>query len=346
MTLDDVYRAAMHELLGGRELEEELAGAVADVLLDERLGAPRAAAILTAMARRTPTTGELAGMARTLRARSVRVPFEGPVFDTCGTGGSGLSTANTSTTVAFVLAAAGVHVAKHGNRASSGRCGSSDLLERLGVPIAVGPDDAARLLDRTRIAFLFAPAYHPALAAVGPVRRALGFRTVFNLLGPLCNPAGARRQLLGVGDPAALGAVAEALGRLGAEDALVVVGDDGLDEVSLAGPTRGLRITGGSAPRAVRIAPEDVGLEPASPGDVTGGGPDENAVIFERVLAGDDGPHGRLVLLNAAVALELAGVVASAADGVAAARELIRAGAARQAFDRYREESRAVAAAA
>lgn len=346
MTLDGVYREAIRRLLAGDELDEELAGGVAEALLDEGLGAARGAALLTGLSRRPPAVAELVGMARALRARCVRVPFGGPVFDTCGTGGSGLSTANTSTAVAFVLAAAGVHVAKHGNRASSGRCGSSDLLEELGIPVAVGPDAAARLLERTGLAFLFAPAYHPALAAIAPVRRALGFRTVFNLLGPLCNPAGARRQLLGLADAGALAVVAEALGRLGADDALVVCGDDGLDEVSLVTGTAGLRVGAAAGPVAFRTSPEALGLEPATSAAIAGGGPAENAAIFERVLGGDEGPHGRLAWINAGVALTVAGTATDPAAGVNLARELLRSGAVRQTFDRYREESRALAAAA
>ncbi len=346
MNIDAVYREAIGILLAERSLGEVLAGEVASALLDEALGAPRAAALLTALARRTPTADELVGMATALRSRCVRVPFAGAVFDTCGTGGSGLSTANTSTAVAFVLAAAGVFVAKHGNRASSGRCGSSDLLEALAIPVVVGPDDAARLIERTGLAFLFAPAYHPALAAVGPVRRALGFRTVFNLLGPLCNPAGARRQLLGLADASALGVVAEALGRLGADDALVVVGDDGLDEVSLTSPTSGLRVRAASgAPTSFRLSPEDVGLDRVTAASIAGGDPMANAAIFERVLDGDDGPHAQLVVLNAGVALSVAGAAPDARSGCTLARQLLQSGAARATFTRFRKESRALAAA-
>jgi len=346
LDVDATYRGAMAVLLAGDSLDEAGAGAVASALLDESLGAPRAAALLTALAGHTPTSDELVGMAKTLRARAIRVPFDGPVFDSCGTGGSGLSTANTSTTVAFVVAAAGVVVAKHGNRASTGQCGSSDLLEALGVPVVIGPSDAARLLERVGVAFLFAPAYHPALAVVGPVRKALGFRTVFNLLGPLCNPAGARRQLLGLSDPRALEIVANALGRLGVDDAMVVSGEDGLDEVSLAARTRGVRVGRDGASVSLEIEPTDAGVESAACEALVGGGPSENAAIFERVLGGDDGPHARLVALNAGAALMVAGIASNLREGTGRARDLLRSGAARQTFSRFREESRALARAA
>jgi anthranilate phosphoribosyltransferase len=346
VSLDDTYRDAMATLLRGDTLTEDQAGALAGALLDPALEAPRAAALLTAFASRRPTADELVGMARTLRARCVRVPYAGEVFDTCGTGGSGLSTANTSTAAAFVVAAAGVAVAKHGNRASSGRCGSSDLLEALGVPVVATPEDAARLLDHCGVAFLFAPAYHPALAVVGAVRRALGFRTVFNLLGPLCNPAGARRQLLGVPDLASVGVLAEALSRLGVDDALVVAGEDGLDEVSLTAATRGMRVTMGGATTPFHTTPDALGLESAPAELILGGDAALNVEIFSSVLRGVPSAHARLVAMNAGVALMVAGVEPDARQGVRRAESLIATGAAFATFERFREESRALARAA
>jgi anthranilate phosphoribosyltransferase len=266
----------------------------------------------------------------------------GGLVDTCGTGGSGLPTTNTSTVCAFVLAAAGVPVAKHGNRASSGRCGSMDVLEELGVAIEIGPDAAGSLLADQGLAFLFAPLYHPAMRHVAPVRRSLGFRTVFNFLGPLCNPAGARRQLLGVSDPSMAPRMARALAGLGSERVLVVWGEDGLDELSLGAPTRTWELVDGELTEG-RLTPEELGLEPASFEALAGGDRAENARHFLAILAGEDrGPRADHLALNAGAALMVAGRARDIAAGIEQARELVACGAVLERFEAYRAASRAL----
>lgn len=297
------------------------------------------AAVLTAFRFTPPTAPTLAAFARAIRGHMVHVEATGPLVDTCGTGGSGLDTANTSTMAAFVLAACGARVAKHGNRSSSGKCGSSDLLEAVGVEAAIGPDTASRLLDEIGLAFLYAPAYHPAFRHVGPVRQQLGIRTVFNLLGPLCNPAGATRQLLGVSDPHVAPLLAETLAELGSDAVLVVHGEDGLDELSLAAPslTWTLRDSGVSAGH---FDPRTLSLPIHEPEALRGGDVATNVAIFEHVLAGEPGPHTDLVRLNAAAALVVAGVAPDLNAGLERATEALTSGAARSTFEAYREATK------
>lgn len=318
-------------LLAREQPDASAARAFMDAVMDGALDERRVAAVLTAFHFVGVTSSTLAAFARSIRAHMVAVPADGPLLDTCGTGGSGLDTANTSTMAAFVVAACGVRVAKHGNRSSSGRCGSSDLLEGLGVPLRLAPDHAARLLDDVGLAFLFAPAYHPAFRHVGPVRKALGFRTVFNLLGPLCNPAGATHQLLGVSDPTTAPLLAAALQELGSEAVLVVHGEDGLDEVSLAAPTRCF-----GHPTVERIDPVALGLEPATPASLRGGDVARNVAIFHEVMAGRDTPHARLVRLNAAAALVVAGRANTFEAALELASDALSSGAALARFEAYR----------
>jgi anthranilate phosphoribosyltransferase len=263
--------------------------------------------------------------------------------DTCGTGGSGLDTVNTSTLVAFALAARGIPVAKHGNRASSGRCGSFDVLERMGVPIDLSPSACAALLERERLAFLFAPSFHPAMRRVGPVRRQLGFRTVFNLLGPLCNPAGVGRQLLGVSDVRRAPSMVRSLAALDCRRALVVCGEDGLDELSLCAPTR-LWVLEEGRVREKRIRPEDFGLRTVRFDRIAGGSPHENARHFEKLLDGgrDDLPRRQHLALNVAAGLFVAGEVHDIADGLPLAFDLLDSGRLRKTFERYRTAARVV----
>ncbi|MCB9522182.1 MAG: anthranilate phosphoribosyltransferase [Myxococcales bacterium] len=333
----------MARLLKDAPLSEALAQALMDGMMGGAVGEIETAAVLTAMARKGPTVEELVGLARGMRARMVAVTAPGPLLDTCGTGGSGLDTPNISTMAAFVAAAAGVRVAKHGNRASSGRCGSSDLLEAVGVPVAVGAQAAAALLDEANLAFLFAPAYHPAVKAVVPVRRRLGFRTVFNFLGPLCNPAGATRQVLGVSDPAMAPLMAQALLALGSERVLVVHGADGLDELTLTGPTHFWEVAHGHVVEGV-IEPADAGL-PLHPTErLQGGDVATNRALFQAVLGGEPGPVADLVRLNAGAALWVGGAAEHLRAGVALAGDLLASGAAQVAFETYRAAARRHAA--
>lgn len=334
------YDTAMPRLLAGQTLDRAAASALmADIMVGD-VSHPRIAAVLTALAVRGETADELTGFAAVMRDRARRVPFTAPpgeaLLDTCGTGGSGLDTANTSTMAAFVLAAAGVRVAKHGNRSSSGRCGSMDVLERLGVHIEIGPEQAAALLTSQGVAFLFAPLYHPAVGFVMPVRRDLGFRTVFNFLGPLCNPAFATHQVLGVSDPQRAELMAKALADLGSERVMVVHGDDGLDEFTLSASSTVWHVAEGQV-HIERVTPSDVGLPHAELAAFQGGSPEDNEAIFTTVLQGNNtGAHRDHLALNAAAGLVVTGKVASLREGVCQALELIESGAAWRSFESYR----------
>ncbi|MEL6347237.1 MAG: anthranilate phosphoribosyltransferase [Myxococcota bacterium] len=322
-------------LLRRRQPAPADAQAFMDAVMSGQVEAVELASVLTAMRFTGVSATTLAAFARAIRSHMVQVPAAGPLVDTCGTGGSGLSTANTSTMAAFVAAACGARVAKHGNRASSGRCGSSDLLEALGVPLKVGPAQAAHLIDAVGVAFLFAPAYHPAFRHVGPVRRALGFRTVFNLLGPLCNPAGADRQLLGISDPTLAPLMAEALRQLGSANVLIVHGEDGLDELSLTAPSRIWSVRPDGIEESV-VHPEDVGLTRTPAAAIRGGDVATNVAVFEQVFSGSDSAHSQLVRLNAGAALLVAGIADDLSAGVAMATDALESGAARERFERYR----------
>ncbi|MCB9688184.1 MAG: anthranilate phosphoribosyltransferase [Alphaproteobacteria bacterium] len=312
------HRPLLRDLLREEALDAE---ALIGALVSGELSEGASAGLLTALQARGVDGDELASLARALSARAVAVPaVGGPLLDTCGTGGSGLDTANTSTVAALVLAGLGVRVAKHGNRASSGRCGSADLLDALGVPLATAPEAVGEVLDRAGMVFLFAPAFHPAVRHVGPARRALGVPTVFNLLGPLCNPARPDVQVLGVSRPEHGPLMAAALAALGRR-AVVVHGEDGLDEVTLCGPTRTWTVSDAAVVEG-RITPEDLGLPTRRPEELRGGDVTTNVAVARSVLAGAPGPHTDLVLAN--VALALGGDLR---DGVARAREGLTGGA-------------------
>ena len=331
-----IYRPAMTLLLAGESLPRPMAEEVMAAMMDGALEQPQAAALLTALAIKGVTAHELTGFAVTMRDKAVALPGFEHALDTCGTGGSGLRTINTSTMGAFIVAAGGVPVAKHGNRSSSGNCGSADVLEALGAPLASSPDEAARLLSEVGVTFLFAPAYHPAMKHVVPVRKTIGFRTVFNFLGPLCNPARTRRQVIGVSDPRMAELMARALAEMDCEMALVVHGEDGLDELSLCAPTRTWMVRGGKVSGG-RFCPEDVGLQRAPPAAIEGGDVAENARIFEAILRGDDkGPAADHVLYNAGAGLWIGGAAADLGEGVARARQLVDSGAAWACFERFR----------
>jgi anthranilate phosphoribosyltransferase len=269
---------------------------------------------------------EIVGLARTMRARATKLSRSfAPVFDTCGTGGDNAHTFNVSTVAALVLAACGVRVAKHGNRSASSRCGSADLFEALGVNVAAGPVTVERCLDQAGIAFLFAQVFHPSMRHAAPTRKELGVRTAFNLLGPLTNPAGAARQLVGVPRPELTELVARSLQQLGAERAWVVHGADGLDEISTTGYTKVSECHGGSV-NTFYLHPADVRLPKANPAALRGGDAAENARIAREVLAGAPGAPRDIVLLNAGASLLIAGRVATIPDGIAMAAEAIDSG--------------------
>jgi anthranilate phosphoribosyltransferase len=298
------------------------------------------AGILVALKMKGETPAEIGGAARALQeaALPVRSKRE-PLMDTCGTGGDGQHTFNISTAVALLLAAAGLAVAKHGNRAVSSRAGSADVLEACGIVIDLGPEANGRLLDELGIAFLFAPRYHPATKNVMPVRRALGTRTLFNLIGPLCNPARPQLQLLGVYSEALLEPMAQALLDLGVTRAFVVHGA-GMDELALHGVTRVAAVDGGGL-RFLEVDPQALGIESASPQELAGGSAEENAVILRALLEGSDrGPRARAVALNAAAGLILAGHEDDWSAAYRAAMELLASGQAARLLERWGEASR------
>jgi anthranilate phosphoribosyltransferase len=292
------------------------------------------AAFLVGLRAKGETAAELAGLAAAVRARSqpVTLALVGHL-DTCGTGG-GRPSFNISTTAAFVVAGAGVPVAKHGNRSVTSRCGSADVLEALGAKIDLEAEEVARCIEDTGVGFMFAPLHHPAFRHVGPVRRGLGVRTVFNLLGPLANPAGALHQLIGVYDRDYLERMAGALAELGSERALVVSSRDGMDELSTGAVSDVVELAGGEL-RAAEVDPAALGLEAGDLDGLAGGGPEENSAVLRAVLRGEGGPAAEVVILNAAAALWIAGVAASIADGLPLAEASIRDGAAHDRMEAF-----------
>jgi len=318
--------AAIGVAISGGSLTEEQATEVMGLVMDGEATPAQIASLVTAMRMKGETVDEITGFARAMRARVTPVhPRATGLLDTCGTGGDGLSTFNISTTTAFVVAGAGVPIAKHGNRAVSSKSGSADVLEALGVRIDIAPDEMARCIDEVGVGFLFAQALHASMRHAGGPRREIGIRTVFNILGPLTNPAGASRQLLGVYDPKLVPVLAEVAGRLGAERVMVVHGHPGMDEVSASGPTTVAEYADGAV-RTYEIDPESVGIAKVSPRAILGGDAEFNAGVVREVLSGTHGAARDTTLMNAAAALLVAGRADDLAHGVALARESIDSG--------------------
>ena len=335
--MSEAVRSALAAVIDGGTLGREAARAAMGAVMDGESTPAQLAALLVALRMRGETIEELAGFAEAMRERVVPVVAPAGTIDTCGTGGDHSGTFNISTAAAFVVAAAGVPVAKHGNRAVTSKSGSADVLESLGVRTDHDAASAAVALRSLGFAFLFAPGFHPAMRHAGPTRREIGVRTAFNLLGPLTNPAGARRQVVGVGDPAAAPRVAEVLRALGAERALVVHGT-GLDELPLDGSGVIHDVTPGGVERRT-VDPMAVGLRSAATTELIGGTPADNAVLVEGVVAGADrGPRRDVVLLNAGAAFVAAGRVPDLARGVALAGATIDDGSASGLLARLREE--------
>lgn len=319
----DEAAAAMGEIMAGRAAPAQIAG------------------LLIGLAMKGERSAEIVGLARTMRAHAVPVTrLDREVFDTCGTGGDRAGTFNVSSVAALVVAAAGVPVAKHGNRSVSSRCGSADLFEALGVNVAATPEVVARSLDSVGLAFFFAPTFHPSMKHAAQTRRDLGVRTAFNLLGPLTNPAGATRQLVGVPRPELTELVARALAQLGSRRAWVVHGADGLDEISTTGYTKVSECRDGFV-HTFYVHPSEFGLPKAGVDDLKGGDAAVNADIARSVLAGASGPQRDIVLLNAGAALFIAGHAASVRAGIEEARRTLDEGRAQATLDRMVEASRA-----
>ncbi len=329
------FTEALKRVAENRDLTREEAACVLDQLVSGDLSDAQVAAFLMGLRVKGETADEIAGLADGMRRAAIRVQsaHQGRLVDVVGTGGDSLGTFNISTTAAFVAAGAGVKIAKHGNRAASSKCGSADVLEALGIYISLGPAEVSKCIDEVGMGFMLASLHHPAAGRVAGVRRALGVRTVFNLLGPLTNPAGVRRQLLGVSTPQHLHVLGDALARMGCEHALVVCGHLGMDELSVTGSNRGIEVTSGVAHRSLKIDPEDCGLGRYPLEALAGGDAATNAAITRDVLGGKTGGPRDAVLLNAAAALYVAGKVLCLRDGVEAARASIDSGSAKAVLD-------------
>lgn len=338
MSLEQLVRAATERAL----TEDEAEAAFADVM--EGLASPvQLTALLVAMRVRGAAPEEIAGGVRALRGAMLAVPATNPgeIVDTCGTGGGTVTTFNISTAAALVAAGAGVRVAKHGNRSFTSRCGSADVLEALGVRLDVTPEREAEILDEAGIVFMFAPLHHPAMRHVGPVRRELAMPTIMNVLGPLANPAGARRQVVGVADPTLIDLIADALRVLGHDRAMVVHGEIGLDEISPIGRTTVVELRGGELRRTSLDPREDLGWDDYRPIDLAGGTPEENARTVVDVLKGTRGGAARAaVAVNAAAAIYIAGLAGSLQEGVTIAEAAIESGAGWDRLERLRDASR------
>jgi anthranilate phosphoribosyltransferase len=326
---------AIDRAAAGTDLDASETAAVLAEIVDGNASEAQAAAFLIALRTKGETVGEIAGLAAALRERAVRVDAGDDLVDTAGTGG-GRPTFNVSTTAAFIAAGAGCRVAKHGNRSATSQCGSADVLEALGGRIDVGPEMVEECIREIGFGFMFAPLHHPAFKHIVPVRKELGVRTIFNFLGPLTNPAGARRQVIGVSDPGKLETMAAALGELGAERALVVSSADGLDEFSVSGATRVVELKDGEL-STYDVTPEDVGLEPASDGAVGAGTPEQNALVLREVLSGSPGTERSLAVLNAGAAIYVGGEADTLEAGVRAAERAVDSGAARGVLERWVE---------
>jgi anthranilate phosphoribosyltransferase len=321
--------APLRALLDGRELSRSDMHAVFCEVMDNGVSDVQKTALLVSLRMRGETSKEITGAAEAMRERVIPLEVEPDgLVDTCGTGGDGKRTINVSTLAALVAAGAGIKVAKHGNRAVSSSCGSADVLAELGVRIDLEAPAMADVLKRVGISFLFAPKLHPAMAAVAAIRKELGVRTIFNLLGPLTNPARARRQVLGVYAPHLVPLIGEVLLALGAERALVVHSDDGLDEISPAAATSVCEVSARGGIKTYRLEPEELGIERVEPDAIRGGDAAANAAIGRNVLEGAKGAARNAVLLNAGAAIYVGGAAASIRDGVAIAAESIESGSA------------------
>jgi anthranilate phosphoribosyltransferase len=338
----DLLTRAIDQLAGGQDLSVDDAAAVLTEIMAGNASEIQIAAFLIALRTKGETVEELAGLARAMRAMAARVAVSSDdLLDTAGTGG-GRRTFNVSTTAALIAAGAGCTVAKHGNRSATGLSGSADVLEALGARIDLGPRDVARCIEEVGFGFMFAPAHHQATRYVVPVRRELAVRTIFNFLGPLTNPAGATRQLIGVSDPAYLETMAGALALLGTKHALLVSSDDGLDELSISAPTVVVEVIGGEL-RRYRVSPEDVGLKRAPADEVPGGDPEQNARTARSIFAGEPGAARDLAALNAGAAIYAGGGAGTLEEGVRAAEQAIDEGEAAAAMERFVTRTRELA---
>ena len=328
--------AALRRVIAGEDLSRDEMEWLVGHLMDGRLEEPVKAGLLVGLATKGESVGEISGAASAMRRRVIPIPHQvADVVDTCGTGGDGKGTFNVSTAAALIAAAGGVPVAKHGNRSVSSRSGSADVLEALGVPIETDPEHSGRALEEVGIAFLFAPKLHPAVKEVMPVRNSLGVRTLFNVLGPLTNPAGAPRQLMGVYSAELVETIAEVLLDLGSTHAMVVHGRDGLDEITTTRETDVAEVRAGAVHHRV-LTPEEFGFERVTLDELAGGDPERNSQLMLRVLAGEPGPLLDISLLNAGAAIYVGGRAETVGAGVQQAREAVEAGGATRKLEELR----------
>jgi anthranilate phosphoribosyltransferase len=338
--MSNVIREALDALVNERRdlTEHEAAATMSEILSGEATPA-QLGAFLIALRLKGETVDEIAGMARVMREHSLHVDVDGPLLDTCGTGGDDRGTFNVSTAAAFVAAGAGVRIAKHGNRAMTSGCGSADVLEALGAKIDLMPEQVAECINRTGFGFMFAQVFHPAMKHAAAPRREIGVRTIFNILGPLTNPAGAQHQLLGVARPDIAPKMAVALQRLDGRHALVVHGNDGVDELSISGPSSVQEIRDGEITE-YSISPQDAGLPTAAADAIRGGTPEQNAAVLAATLKGERGPVRDVVLLNAAAALVAADAVRDLKEGARLAADALNSGAAARKLEDWVQMTR------
>ncbi|MDD4860151.1 MAG: anthranilate phosphoribosyltransferase [Dehalococcoidales bacterium] len=331
-----MIKEAIANLITGRSLTTAESAAVMEEIMSGNATPAQLGAFLTALRIKGETAEEIAGLAGVMRAKATHVATTGNLLDIVGTGGDGANTFNISTAAAFVAAGADVKVAKHGNRAAGSQCGSADVLEALGVKIDLSAEQVQKCVEQVGIGFMFAPAFHPAMKYAGPTRREIGIRTVFNILGPLTNPAGAQHQLLGVASDALVEKMAQVLHGLGCRHAIVAHGADGLDEITTCDRTSVCELNNGNI-KTYTISPEEFGFTRSAPDDLKGGTAMENAAILRSVLSGDSGPQRNIVLMNAAAALLASDKVASMKDGVTLAAASIDGGHALAKLERLIE---------
>ncbi len=334
----NTIKKAVSELVRGRDLMPEVMRESMEEIMDGQAAPSQTGAFLALLASKGETVEEITQGALVMRARARRIEVEGPLLDTCSTGGTGFSRFNISTAAAFVVAGAGIRVAKHGNRAVSGKCGSADILAELGANIELEPGQVKECIEKTGIGFLFAPVFHMAMKNAAGPRRELGIRTVFNILGPLTNPASATHQVLGVFDPDLTDVIARVLKNLGVRRAMVLHGS-GLDEITLCGSTRVSELNNGSV-RGYEVTPENFNMSRRSPEEISGGDPKENKRIFLEILQGRSGPRRDIVLLNAAAGIFVVGKAASISEGIEMAASSIDSGRALEKLKKLIEFSR------
>lgn len=337
-----MIKEAIKKLVSGRSLSSDEAAQVMQQIMEGEATPAQFGAFVTALRLKGETVDELVGLASTMRANAIPVKVSRPVVDTCGTGGDGTGTFNISTAAAFIAAGAGLTVAKHGNRAMSSQCGSADVLEALGVNINLDAKQVGECLDEVGIGFMFAPMFHPAMKHAAASRREIGIRTVFNILGPLTNPAGARSQVLGVSEKPLVEKLAQALGRLGCRHALVVHGEDGLDEITVCDVTHICELKDGEV-KSYTVSPEELGVSRANLESIKGGSAQENAALVRDILRGGNGARRDAAVVNAAAALLAGDKVDSLKRGVELAGEVIDKGYALDKLERLVELSQKTA---